>query len=56
MTSRRLTPLKSSKEHLREASRNYLTATATRIVLNDGGMRSHTGTVASEASPTTVRR
>ena len=55
MNSRRLWPLKSSKEHLREASRNCSTAAATRIVLNSGEMRSHTGTVASEVSPTTVR-
>ena len=55
MTSRRLWPLKSAKEHLREASRNCSTATANRIVLNGGEMRSHTGTVASEVSPTTVR-
>ena len=52
MTSRCLWPLKvlkSSKEHLREANRNCSTAAATRIVLKNG-------TVASEASPTTVRR
>ena len=54
MSSRRLWPLKLSKEHLRVASRNCLTAAATRIVLNGGGMRSHTGTVVSETSPTTV--
>ena len=54
MSSCRLWHLKLSKEHLREASRNCLTAAATRIVLNGGGMRSHTGTVVSETSPTTV--
>ena len=40
----------------RRRGRNCLTAGATCIVFTGAGMGSHTGTVASEASSTTVRR